>query len=251
MKEEIKKELQTTQRRIMGWSYGRKEKSGTCYAAAHGASVDDGADSEPTTLTTNQRRTRLRPTPKTPTERAESSHDVDSNPSFDSVSQDEATEDVPELWVDCTVRATHKADDLMTANGIKPWVLRQSELYWKQARMIAKHHDDRWTRLIAKWSPTISTKQRRYWKRGRPANSWENDINSNRQPTQACDENNDLTNVNCSTTQLDMGPLGKRFREQTSTCNRQHMSRNGHNENHERNPRRHQRRHTISPFPDF
>ena len=34
----------------------------------------------------------------------------------------------------------------------------QSKL--KQAIMMAKHHDDRWTRLIAKWSPAISTKQK-------------------------------------------------------------------------------------------
>ena len=41
---------------------------------------------------------------------------------------DEISEDNPEdelePWVDCTTRATHKADDLLAASGITSWILR-------------------------------------------------------------------------------------------------------------------------------
>ena len=43
-----------------------------------------------------------------------------------------------EPWVVYTVRAKHKADDLLAASGITLWILRQSQTYWRQARMIAK-----------------------------------------------------------------------------------------------------------------
>ena len=49
------------------------------------------------------------------------STDIDSNPSFSGVPQDDdATEDEPDPWVGCTVCAAQKADDLMTANVIEP-----------------------------------------------------------------------------------------------------------------------------------
>ena len=56
-------------------------------------------------------------------------------------------EDELEPWVDRTVRATHKADDLLAANGITSLILRQSGIYWKQAILNAKHHERRWTKL--------------------------------------------------------------------------------------------------------
>ena len=40
----------------------------------------------------------------------------------------------------------HKAGDLLAASGIQSWVLRQSMMYLKQARMVAKHHEERWTK---------------------------------------------------------------------------------------------------------
>ena len=93
-----------------------------------------------------------------PNEQEERNHDVESNVFFSSVPQDdEETEHEPE------------ADDLVTAHGIKPSILRQSE-----ARMIAKHHDDRWTWLVAKWGPAKTTKQKKsgMGRRHRPQPRW-------------------------------------------------------------------------------
>ena len=42
----------------------------------------------------------------------------------------------------------------MATAGIMPWILRHSRANWKQARMIAKHHDDRWTRTHLKVEPS-------------------------------------------------------------------------------------------------
>ena len=58
-----------------------------------------------------------------------------------------------EPWVD------YKADDLLAANGITSWILRLKRMYWKQVRMIAEHHEGRWTERISNWNPAISTKQ--------------------------------------------------------------------------------------------
>ena len=87
------------------------------------------------------------------------------------------TEDELEPWVDYTTRATHKADELLAATGIESWFLRQGPIYWRQARMIAKHHEDCWTKLVSNWNPAISTKQQWYRKQGRPAKRWEDDLN--------------------------------------------------------------------------
>ena len=54
-----------------------------------------------------------------------------------------------------------------------------------------KHHVDRWTRLISKWSPAILTKQKGH---RRPAKRWEEDISSFPNPTKVHGDNNDLTN---------------------------------------------------------
>ena len=82
-------------------------------------------------------------------EHDESSHDADSNPCFDEIPEDNP-EDELEPWVDCRERATYKADDLPAANRITSWILRQSQIYWRQARMTAKHYEDRGTKLVPK-----------------------------------------------------------------------------------------------------
>ena len=92
-------------------------------------------------------------------EHEESSHDADSNPCFDEIPEDNP-EDELEPWVDHITRASRKADDLLAASGITSWILRQRQIYWRQARMIAKHHEDRWTKLVSYWNPAISTKQK-------------------------------------------------------------------------------------------
>ena len=96
-------------------------------------------DDSTMTQTVIRSKTRPRPTYKTSSDQEESSHDADSNPSFDSVPQDEL-EDKLGPWVNYIVRATHKADNLVTANGITSRILRQSRIYWEKARTIAKHN---------------------------------------------------------------------------------------------------------------
>ena len=59
--------------------------------------------------------------------------------------------------------------------------------------MIAKHHEDRWTKLVATWNPAISTKQKGYRKQGRLAKRWEHDLNIYLQPDRSNRDNNDLT----------------------------------------------------------
>ena len=59
--------------------------------------------------------------------------------------------------------------------------MTQSQIYWRQARMIFKHHVDRWTKFVSNWNPAISTKQ------------WEDDLNTNSQPDRTNGDNNDLT----------------------------------------------------------
>ena len=44
--------------------------------------------------------------------------------------------------------------------------------------MIAKHHEDRWTKLVSNWNPAISTKKEGDRKQGRPTKRWEDDLNS-------------------------------------------------------------------------
>ena len=92
------------------------------------------------------------------------------------------------------MRTTHRAEVLLIADGVTSWILRQSSMCWKQERMIAKHHDDRWTKLISTWSPVITTKQKVYRVQGGPAERWEDDVNSYQQPIIVHGDNNDLTN---------------------------------------------------------
>ena len=43
--------------------------------------------------------------------------------------------------------------------------------------MIAKHHKDRWTKIVSNWNPAISTKHKGYWTQGR-AKLREDDLNT-------------------------------------------------------------------------
>ena len=59
--------------------------------------------------------------------------------------------------------------------------------------MIAKHHEDRWTKVVSNCNPAISTKQQGYRKQGRPAKRWEDDLNTHLQLGRTNRDNNDLT----------------------------------------------------------
>ena len=139
----MNKKTQTKQRRMMRMiiQTKRERKSGKTPAAGLAVSVDSTADvethdpdSEPVDdMTDNQDLHK----------HEESSHDADSTPCFDEISEDNP-EDELDLWVDYITRATCTANDLLAACGITSWIRKQSQIYWRQASMIANHS----TRLL-------------------------------------------------------------------------------------------------------
>ena len=111
------KKLQSTQRRMMRMIVQTNRKTKKHPAAAHAESVDEVAEDEPHDPDCKMKEDTTEANPQDPNEQEESDRDADSNPSFDRMQQDEL-EDVQETWVDNMVRATHKADDRLAANGI-------------------------------------------------------------------------------------------------------------------------------------
>ena len=115
-------------------------------------------------------------------------------------------------WVNYMKRITHEADDLLSASRITSWI-------------IAKHHEDRWTKLVFNWNPATSTKQKGCRKQGRPAKRWEVRLQhllttrQNQQRQQRPHERHDLAYH--SGTQLEKGCFGKRIHT-TAGSNNQH-----------------------------
>ena len=121
----------------------KRQAGKSCAAAqAASASVDVTADAEPQDPYSEHG------DDQDPNEHEESSHDGDSNPSLDEIPEDNP-EDELEPWVDHIKRATRSADDLLATDRIMSWILRRSRICWRQARMIVKHHEDRWTKLVS------------------------------------------------------------------------------------------------------
>ena len=111
---DMKKNLQATQRRMM-WT---KRQAGTSCAAAQAASASVSMSPptpNPTTLTANKETTRLSTTTKTPTSTKKA---ATTQP-----------EDELEPWVDYIEEHTKRTTS---------WIVRQSQICWRQARMIAK-----------------------------------------------------------------------------------------------------------------
>ena len=139
-----------------------------------------------------------------PNEHEASSHDADSNPYFD-----EIPEGNPERRVRIVGRL-HKVSN--TQSGRLP-SSNQNHVVDSQTepdlletdRMIAKHHEDRWTKFVSNRNPPVSTKQKEYRKQGRSVKRWEDDLNSNLQPDRTNRDSNDLTSdVICLTTAEDI-----------------------------------------------
>ena len=166
MTEDVKKKLQTTQRRMLRMIVQTERKAQKGTAAAHAANLDDVEShlpvSEPDEDTTEGN-------VQDSNEQEESSHDADSNPSFNSLPQDdETTEDELEPWVDkwCAQatrqtalpqpRSRRGSSDRAERSGSKPEGLPNISATDGQG-------------LISKWSPATSTKQEGCRKRGRPA----------------------------------------------------------------------------------
>ena len=115
-----------------------KRESKTGSPAENAANAGEIADDEPHDPDSESSKTR--PNPQDFSEQEESSHDADSVPQDD-------LEDELEPWVGYRVGVNHQADDMLAPSGMTSWILRQSRMYWKLARMIAKHNDSRWTKL--------------------------------------------------------------------------------------------------------
>ena len=75
--------------------------------------------------------------------------------------------------MDHIVSETHKADDLLAADGIKTWILR-----WKDILETVKTPRRTLDKAYLDWNPAVSTKQKGYRKQGRRAKRWEDDINT-------------------------------------------------------------------------
>ena len=109
MTEEMKKKLQTTQRRTMRMIIQTQRKTKTkSPAATHATDVDEVAEDEPHNPDCEQEEDTTEARPQDTNKQEENNQDADSNPSFDSVPRDEL-EDELKLWVDYMLRATHKA----------------------------------------------------------------------------------------------------------------------------------------------
>ena len=148
MTAEMKKKLQTTQRRMMRMIKQTERKTGKCHPAAHAASVDDTADGEPHHSDSEAVEDTIEHNQQDLHEHEESSHDADSNTCFDEISEDDP-EDELEPWVGYITRAMHEADVLSAPSGITSWIFRQNQIYWRTAMMIAKHDEDHWTKLVS------------------------------------------------------------------------------------------------------
>ena len=59
--------------------------------------------------------------------------------------------------------------------------------------MGAKHHEDRWAKLVSNWNPAISTWRKGYQKQGRLATRWQDDLHIYLQPDRSNRDNIDLT----------------------------------------------------------
>ena len=69
-------------------------------------------------------------TSQDPKDQEESSHDADSNPSSNCVPEyDQTAEDEVDTRVDHKARATHKAEDLLAASEVTPWILRHAQTW--------------------------------------------------------------------------------------------------------------------------
>ena len=167
-----------------------KRQAGKSCAAAQAASVDVTADVELHDPDSEQGDDTTQHNNQDPNEHIQSCHDAGSNSCFDEISGDNP-EDELELWADIIKRGPQSGR--LASSKQNHVVDSQAEPDLLKARMIAKHHGDRWTKLISNWTPAISTKQKGDWKQGGPAKRWEDDLDTYLQPDRTNRDNSDLT----------------------------------------------------------
>ena len=121
------------------------------------------------------------------------------------------------------MRATHKADDFLAANGITSWTFRQSRMYWKQARTFAKRHDGRLTKLKSKKEPSDINQAERISEARR--------TNQGTQRPQRSHERHGLAHR--GTRRLEMELHGKQLcKQRTQTTNKNHDPDRHDHDNH-------------------
>ena len=85
--------------------------------------------------------------------------DQDSNASLESDIDDEmggADEEIEDCVKDIK-GSTHEADDKMKTCNIPCWIETRRELKWRLATRLATESEDRWTRRVATWNPSLSS----------------------------------------------------------------------------------------------
>ena len=121
----------------------------TAEMSSHATSVDDTADGEPHDPDSDLEDDTTEPNPQDLNEQEQSSHDADSNSSFDEVTNEEPEDKLEP-------RSTAWCEQLT----------RQTICWQQMEARRGYHHEGRWTRLFSNWNPAISTKERGYQVQG-------------------------------------------------------------------------------------
>ena len=98
------------------------------------------------------------------------SRDQDSNASLESDVDDEmsgADEEIEDC-VEYIKGSTHEAEDKMKTCNIPCWIETRRELKWRIATRLATQSEDRWTRRVATWNPSLSSSTKTTRSIGRP-----------------------------------------------------------------------------------
>ena len=177
MTEEMKEKLQTTQRRMMRMITQTKNNS----AAAHSVNVDEAVDDEPRDTESVSEEGTSEANPQDPLEKDESNQDADSKSIFRQVPLGHSEHEL-EPWDYKRCARKPRRRRLVGSSWILSWILGQSWMSWKQAGMIAEHHDGRWTKTDLENTATPA-KQKGYQRRGSAAKRWKDDHNLYIQPT--------------------------------------------------------------------
>ena len=141
------------------------------YACTSWTLTDDLA----TTLHRTQRRM-LRLIVGTPRRTSQPSHPNDDSNHNHSPNGTTHNNNGLEPWCDFIQRATHVADAIMSKHNITSWTITYIHRKWKWAQRLAGLPDNRWCRLVTRWTPNTTEQRPAYRKQGRPRKRWNDDI---------------------------------------------------------------------------
>ena len=86
-------------------------------------------------------------------------------------------DDDTEPWVGFFRRATHTADHLMYLRNIESWVTKHRRLLWRQASVVAKPNESRWTRRLSTSHPDLNIRHHGHRRQVRQMKRWDDDLN--------------------------------------------------------------------------